>query len=54
MSIFHWELNIVLSLQTLSILALLTWLGQRGLGIVNCIYFNPKIELFWLIDYHTL
>ncbi|MGD1806223.1 IS701 family transposase [Dapis sp. BLCC M126] len=23
----------------------------RGIGIVNCIYFNPKIEQFWLIDY---
>ena len=26
----------------------------KGIGIVNCIYFNPKIELIWLIDYHTL
>jgi hypothetical protein len=23
----------------------------RGIGIVNCIYFNPKKEQFWLIDY---
>ena len=23
----------------------------RGIGIVNCIYFNQKIEQFWLIDY---
>ena len=23
----------------------------RGIGIVNCIYFNPKIEEFWIIDY---
>ncbi len=23
----------------------------RGIGIVNCIYFNPKIEQFWLVDY---
>jgi len=25
----------------------------RGIGIVNCIYFNPKIEQFWLIDYRV-
>ncbi len=23
-----------------------------GIGVVNCIYFNPKLEKFWLIDYH--
>ena len=23
----------------------------RGIGVVNCIYFNPKIEQFWIIDY---
>lgn len=23
----------------------------RGIGIVNCIYFNPEAEEFWLIDY---
>ncbi|GGA35929.1 hypothetical protein CYANOKiyG1_53630 [Okeania sp. KiyG1] len=23
----------------------------RGIGIVNCIYFNQTIEQFWLIDY---
>ncbi len=23
----------------------------RGIGIVNCIYFYPKIEQFWLIYY---
>ena len=24
---------------------------SRGIGIVNCIYFNPKLEEFWIIDY---
>ncbi len=23
----------------------------RGIGVVNCLYFNPKIERFWIIDY---
>ena len=23
----------------------------RGIGIVNCLYFNPQIERFWIIDY---
>ena len=23
----------------------------RGIGVVNCIYFHPKIEQFWIIDY---
>ena len=23
----------------------------RGIGIVNCLYFNPQIERFWMIDY---
>ncbi len=23
----------------------------RGIGVVNCIYFNPKNEQFWIIDY---
>ncbi len=23
----------------------------RGIGVVNCIYFNPKSEEFWIIDY---
>ena len=23
----------------------------RGIGIVNCIDFHPKLEQFWLIDY---
>ncbi len=24
---------------------------MSGIGIVNCLYFNPKIERFWIIDY---
>ncbi|NES69121.1 MAG: hypothetical protein F6K24_29760 [Okeania sp. SIO2D1] len=23
----------------------------RGIGIVNCLYFNPQRERFWIIDY---
>ncbi len=23
----------------------------RGIGIVNCLYFNPQTEQFWIIDY---
>ncbi len=23
----------------------------RGIGVVNCLYFNPRIEQFWIIDY---
>ena len=23
----------------------------RGIGIVNCIYFNPQNEQLWIIDY---
>lgn len=23
----------------------------RGIGIVNCLYFNPQIEQFWIRDY---
>lgn len=23
----------------------------RGIGIVNCMYFNPKTEQFWIIDF---
>ncbi|NEP74783.1 hypothetical protein [Okeania sp. SIO2G5] len=23
----------------------------RGIGVVNCIYFHPKSEHFWIIDY---
>ncbi|GGA50620.1 hypothetical protein CYANOKiyG1_70140 [Okeania sp. KiyG1] len=23
----------------------------RGIGIVNCIYFNPETEQFWILDY---
>ncbi|ABG50564.1 conserved hypothetical protein [Trichodesmium erythraeum IMS101] len=23
----------------------------RGIGMVNCIYFNPTIEQFWIIAY---
>ncbi|QMW03254.1 IS701 family transposase [Spirosoma foliorum] len=23
----------------------------KGIGVVNCVYFNPKINQFWLIDY---
>lgn len=23
----------------------------RGIGVVNCLYFNPKIERFWIVDY---
>ncbi|WP_161564695.1 hypothetical protein [Okeania hirsuta] len=22
-----------------------------SIGIVNCIYFHPKTEVFWIIDY---
>lgn len=25
----------------------------RGIGIVNCIYFNPQTEQFWIIDYRV-
>ena len=24
---------------------------MSGIGIVNCLYFHPKIERFWIIDY---
>ena len=23
----------------------------RGIGVVNCIYFNPETEQFWILDY---
>ncbi len=23
----------------------------RGIGVVNCIYFNPKTDKFWILDY---
>ena len=23
----------------------------RGIGVVNCLYFNPQIERFWIVDY---
>lgn len=23
----------------------------KGIGVVNCLYFNPEIEQFWVIDY---
>lgn len=23
----------------------------KGIGVVNCIYYNPDLEQFWLIDY---
>jgi hypothetical protein len=23
----------------------------KGIGVVNCVYFNPDTEQFWLIDY---
>ncbi len=23
----------------------------RGIGVVNCIYFNPETEQLWIIDY---
>ena len=23
----------------------------RGIGLVNCVYFNPELEEFWVIDY---
>ncbi|ABG50612.1 conserved hypothetical protein [Trichodesmium erythraeum IMS101] len=23
----------------------------RAIGVVNCLYFNPKSEQFWIIDY---
>ena len=26
----------------------------RGIGIVNCLYFNPQTEQFWIIDYLSL
>ncbi|GGA40441.1 hypothetical protein CYANOKiyG1_58690 [Okeania sp. KiyG1] len=22
-----------------------------GIGIVNCLYFNPQLERFWIVDY---
>jgi hypothetical protein len=22
-----------------------------GIGVVNCMYINPKVDQFWLIDY---
>lgn len=26
----------------------------KGIGVVNCVYFNPKTNQFWLIDYRIL
>lgn len=23
----------------------------KGIGMVNCVYVNPKLQKFWLIDY---
>ena len=23
----------------------------KGIGVINCVYFNPDTEQFWLIDY---
>ena len=25
----------------------------RGIGIVNCLYYNPELDKYWIVDYRT-